>query len=130
MKLELTAAKQTWNGGEAISVRLLALNDSYEPIALDRQLLIGPNPIPQNPRGLPFPVSVEPLFEEKERNVVMLNPWGVYGRERSFPTFPAGQVVFHGYLLQRPVEGLPPKGPSDPQALAVAAEPLVLTIIG
>lgn len=128
MKLELVASKETWGTGEDVTVRLLALNDGYESAALDRRLLVGPNPIPESPRGLPLPVSVEPAFAEEDQNVVMLNPWCIYGRERTFPNLPAGQVTFHAYLLQRPADGLPPQGPTDPEATAAAADPLTLTI--
>ncbi|RLC93927.1 MAG: hypothetical protein DRI40_08130 [Chloroflexi bacterium] len=127
MKLVLRAEKRTWSAGEEVAVQLIAINDSYEAVALDRRLLVGPNPVPAKLEGIPFPVSVEPAFSREEQNVVMLNPWCFYGRER-FWKFPAGRVTFYGYLLRRPVEGMPPEGPKDYEALAVAAEPLVLRV--
>ena len=128
MKLELIASKQTWGAGEDVTVRLLALNDAFEPAALDRRLLVGPNPVPESPRGLPLPVSTEPALDEENQNVVMLNPWCIYGRERTFPNLPAGQVTFYAYLLQRPADGMPPQGPIDPEELAAVADPLTLTV--
>jgi hypothetical protein len=127
MKLLLRAEKRTWSTGDEVAVQLVAINDSYEAVALDKRLLVGPNPVPARLEGIPFPVSLEPAFPKEEQNVVMLNPWCFYGRERSWK-LPAGRTTFHAYLLRRPVDGLPPEGPKDPEALAVAAEPLVLTV--
>src|SRR3712207_3666628 len=108
MQLMLEAGKNVWRVGESVVVRLLAYNDAYQPVALDRRLLVGPNPVPARPTGIPFPVSVEPAFPTEEQNVVMLNPWCYYGRQRSLDGLPPGRVTVYGYLLRRPVDGLPP----------------------
>lgn len=127
MKLILEAEKHIWRTDEALTVRLLAYNDSYEPVVLDRQLLIGPNLMPGVGR-MPPPVSVESAFVEAERNQLFLNPWTFYGRQRSFSGQPGGQVTFYGYLLRQPTQALLPKGPVDLEALLAEAEPLLLTI--
>lgn len=127
MKLMLRVTKRTWSTGEEVAVQLLAINDSYEVVALDRRLLVGPNPVPAKLSGIPFPVSLEPALAREEQNMVMLNPWCFYGRERSWK-LPAGRSTFYGYLLRRPVDVLLPEGPKDPDALALAAEPLVLRV--
>ncbi len=128
MKLMLEAEKREWSTNEVIRVRLLALNDGYDPAVLDRRGLIGPNP------GYfgtvrPFPIQVEPAFSTEDQNQVILNPWCFYGRERTFSHLPAGKVTFYGYLVRESAAGLLPAGPADPANLLAEADPLVLTII-
>ena len=66
-------------------IRLTALNDSYDKISLDRRLLIGPNVVQEVENGVDFhPVSVEPSLPVEGQNIVTLNPWSLYGRERSY----------------------------------------------
>jgi hypothetical protein len=127
MKLILQADRQTWRPGEEISVRLLAINDDYEPAAIDRRLLIGPNLAPVAGRR-PRPINVEPAAETEAGNTVTLTPWAIYGRERTFSIDTPGKVEFHGYLLSRPEESLMPTGPSNPSGQWLAAEPLVLSV--
>ncbi len=129
MKLILESDKQVWNTGEVIIVRLLALNNSYEGAALDRRLLVGPNPLPDRPMRGFYGVSLEPAFTQKEQNLVLLNPWCFYGRQRTFENLAAGQLTLYGYLLNKPADSLLPKGPAETDALQAAAEPLVLTIV-
>jgi hypothetical protein len=126
VKLILEAEKRVWRPGEMMTVRLLVHNDGYEPVVLDRRLLIGPNLMPAS--GNAPPVSVEPAFTEEARNQIFLNPWTFYGRQRSFPGQLAGPVFFYGYLLGRPGSGVLPKGPADAHALLAEAEPLMLTV--
>lgn len=127
MQVQLEVEKTTWRQGEAVAVRLLVLNDSYEPVTIDRRALIGPNPQAAAPSGLPLPVSVESDAPHEEDNRVLLNPWCFYGRERSFDYLPPGQVTIYGYLLRRPGPG-GPAGPADPDDVLTAAAPIKLTI--
>jgi hypothetical protein len=128
MRLTLEVAQREWRTGEAVTVRLLAVNDSYETASVDRRLLIGPNPVPAAATGVPFPVSVEPAFEQEDQNRVLLNPWCIYGRERTFDNLPPGKVALYGYLLRRASQSTPPQGPGEADALLAAAEPVELTI--
>ena len=121
MKLTLEADKREWRAGEAVTVRLVAYNEAYEPVELDRRLLVGPNPVPERAGGPPVPVSLEPAARRKEQNQVLLNPWCLYGRQRVFDSFPAGKVTVYGYLLRRDSGTPTPKGPSDAAAVLVAA---------
>jgi len=113
--------------GETIAVRLLAINDDYEPVTVDRRLLIGPNLAPVAGRR-PRPINMEPAAEAEAGNLVSLSPWAIYGRERTFTIHVPGQVEFDGYLLTRSEESLLPTGPSDESALRATAEPLLLTV--
>lgn len=128
MELFLEVEKDKFGTAEKITVRLLAVNNSYEPVALDRRLLVGPNPLPERPSGAPFPVSVEPSLPQEEQNLVVLNPWCFYGRQRTFDSFPPGRVTFYGYLLRQSSDLLLPQKPGDPNTLLVSAEPLIVTI--
>src|SRR5215813_8243919 len=128
MKLFLEVEKDHGGAAKTVTVRLLAVNDSYEPVALDRRLLVGPNAVPERSAGAPFPVSVEPALSREEQNVIMLNPCCLYGRQRPFDGFPSGRVTFHGYLLRQSSDSLLPEKPGKPEALLVSAEPLVVTI--
>ena len=105
-----------------IVVRLVVLNDSYDVVELDRGRLIGPNPVAAQPTGLPLPISMEPDGPESD---ITLNPWCLYGRQRSFPA--TAGLTFHGYLLRQRSDELRPDGPVDPAALAAAATPLAIT---
>jgi hypothetical protein len=125
MELKLETETLVWRAGEESRVRVVVLNNGYEPIVLDRRLLIGPNPAPEVLSGLPHPVAVEP--SSQGRDELTLNPWCLYGRERTF-NLPAGRVTFHGYLLRRSTHALRPEGPADPEALLLAADPLVVTV--
>lgn len=129
MRLSLESDKQVWHTGEAVTVRLLVLNDSYEVATLDRRLLVGPHPSPGGPIRSFFGVSLEPAFPKEEQNFVLLNPWCFYGRQRMFENLSEGQLTIYGYLLNKPVDSLLPEGPVDADALLAAAEPLVLTIL-
>ena len=109
---------------DGVAVRLLVLNDSYEPVRVDRRLLIGPNLLADAPR----PVSAEPSLPDEEDNVTVLAPGGVVGRQRSFADV-SGTVTCHGYLLREDGgAALGPQGPLDAELLLVRAEPLVLEL--
>jgi hypothetical protein len=107
--------------GDEVVVRLVALNDTYKPVDLDRRLLIGPNLMVGD--GI-VPVSVEPRAAEDADNIVRLNPFCFYGRERKFRSADGARA--HGYLVSAPTQALLPTGPADPGALAVEAESLDL----
>jgi hypothetical protein len=128
MKLIVEAEKQVWFMGDVVRVRFQVLNDSYEPVVVDRRYLIGPNLVYSDAR-MPPPIQVEPEFSTQYKNQIILNPWCFYGRERTFSNLPAGQVTFYGYLLRRSEAAKLPTGPVDPTALLAEADPLVLTII-
>ena len=109
MKLVLEGAAE-WRAGETVTMRLVVFNDAYEPVAFDRRLLVGPNF-----EGLP--PAMEPGFAEDHANHVILNPFCLYGRERSYEEAPAGERVVEGYLLA-----------AAGGEVAVRAEPLRLTV--
>ena len=119
MKLELECRGPEADG--SVAVRLLVLNDSYEPVEVDRRLLLGPHPSVSDPPLL----STEHATDDESKEIVLLNPWGLYGRERRFQ-YDAGSVTFHGYLLRQPADGLLPTGPADATLLLVAAPPLAV----
>lgn len=119
MQLELTYDGPDDEG--AVAVRLLVLNDSHEPVALDRRLLFGPHP----GSGDPLLLSSEPSFRKKSDNVVLVNPWCLYGRQRRFQ-YQSGEITFHGFLLRHATDRLAPSGPEDTEALLAAATPLVV----
>jgi hypothetical protein len=130
MKLLLEVEKDKFSAGETVIVRFLVLNNGYEPAVLDRRLLVGPNPVLERSAGAPIPISVEPSLPREEQNLITLNPWCFYGRQRTFDNFPPGQVIFHGYLLRQSSDLLLSERPAEPDALLVSAEPLVVTIEG
>jgi hypothetical protein len=119
VRLTLEASPPDADG--TVRVRLLALNDDSVVARLDRRLLVGPNPVGAELR----PVSLEPRAAREDENIVVLNPWCLYGRERQF-SVAAGQLTFHAYLLAHADERLLPQGPADPSALALAADPLIV----
>jgi hypothetical protein len=123
VRLILEAGPDGELAGETLAVRVLALNDTYEPVSLDRRLLVGPNPVP----GPPF-ISVEPSSKEEAENLVLLHPWCFYGRERKFDGLPPGRVIFHAYLMSHLEEDLLPDRPRNEAALALSAEPLAMEI--
>ena len=108
-------------------MRLVAYNEAYEPVALDRRLLIGPNLVP-GPGLKPPPVNVEPAYEDQADNIIQLNPWTFYGRQRQFQGRPAGQVTFYGYLVGHFTTQLLPSRPALEEDLLIQAEPLILVI--
>jgi hypothetical protein len=124
----LEADRHELSSGEPVAVRVVVLNDSYEPVAVDRRLLVGPNLVPEPPTGPPLPISLEPALSDEERNLVYLNPWCFYGRERSWRDLPPGRVMVYAYLLRRAVDSRRPEGPGESDALLAAAPPLTLTV--
>jgi len=104
-----------------VAVRLIVLNDSYEAVMIDRRLLFGPHPAVSDPPLL----SSEPRLADTSYEIVVLNPWCLYGRERCFQ-YDSGTVTFHGYLLREPTDCLLPTGPCDESTLLAGAPPLVV----
>jgi hypothetical protein len=128
VKLWLATERQSYHADEPVVVQLFALNDGFRPADLDRLMLIGPNPVVERPAGTPIPVSVEPSVEPADRNLITLNPFCIYGRQRVFDHLPAGTVVFHGYLLRARSQQLLADRPVDAALLAAAAKPLTVVI--
>ena len=107
----------------SVMVRLLVVNHGYEPVKVDRRRLWGPHPESSDPPLL----SSEPSTEESGNEIVVLNPDGIFGRERRYAFEPGQTITFHGYLLRRETDRLLPTGPGDADDLAAAAEPLSVT---
>ena len=128
MKLVLDVEQGIGSRGATLTVRLTALNDAYEPVTLDRRLLIGPNVEPEHLGGAPLPVSREPSFSKREQNEVVLNPWCYYGRQRSFDGLPAGRVTVYAYLLEQPTDALLAQQPAAGEIGYLAAEPVEIMV--
>jgi hypothetical protein len=97
-------------------------------VLLDRRTLIGPTPMLAQPRGIPYPVAVEPEAADPARNEILLHPFCCYGRERTHDGFPAGTVEFRAYLTRRVVGSLLPTRPLDPNDLEVEAPSVTVVI--
>ena len=118
LRLELSASEPDADGG--VFVRLLVINAGYDAVRVDRRLLWGPHP----ESGTPGLLAGEPSTDRKSDEIVLLNPWGIFGRERRY-RYEAGETMrFHGYLLRQAADELLPTGPGDRSALEVAADPL------
>jgi hypothetical protein len=107
----------------AVSVQLIAVNDSFDPVPLDHRLLIGPNV----ESTVPMPVSVEPSLPDEAANLTTLGPWCLYGRQRPFHDL-SGKVTFHAYLVSVPDGVLLPQGPTQVESLVTVADPLTIDI--
>ena len=116
--------------GTTLTVRLTALNDAYEAVTLDRRLLIGPNVVPEQRGGSPMPVSREPGVSKDEQNVIVLNPWCFYGRQRTFDGLPSGRVTVYAYLLEQPTDSLLPDRPALPAIGYKSAQAVTLVLSG
>jgi len=128
MKIILETDKQIYNFGDIVTVRLLALNDSYRPADIDRRLLIGPNIKTEPPMNPPHPLSVEPATSNEAHNHLILNPWCFYGRQRTFQNLPQGNATFYAYILKQSYGLLFQDKPGDLSVLLASAEPLLVTI--
>jgi hypothetical protein len=122
--LRLELAEEAPSAQGSVTIRLTLLNDSYQPATVDRRLLIGPHPVGS---GVSL-VSREPAFAEERQNILILNPWCFYGRQRTFAHLPSGTIRFHAYLLKQGEDSLGPEGPQNPAAMFTAAEPLSVTL--
>ena len=103
-------------------MRVIALNNSYEPVRIDRRLLIGPNPVTDRL----MPLAREAAVDGEDNNFVELGPWCLYGRDRRCPQPKERAFTFHAYLLKAAGTELRPEGPADTEVLEVAADPLVV----
>ncbi|TCO54087.1 hypothetical protein [Actinocrispum wychmicini] len=119
--MKLTLEQVPTDDGDKVVVRLVLLNDTYDTVMLDRSLLIGPNPVAAHPTGLPLPISLEPPLSD---NTVVLNPWCLYGRQRTFDA--AGEMTFHAYLLREHTDQLRPDGPVDAALVDIVTVPLTI----
>jgi len=128
MQVFLEVERDQFRTRGAVTARIFVLNDSYEPVILDRRLLVGPNPAPERLAGAPFPVSLEPALPREEQNLIVLNPWCFYGRQRTFDGLPPGRVMIHGYLLRKATHSLLPERPVEPDAIHLPAAPLRVVI--
>ncbi len=81
-----------------VVLRAILFNDSYEPVTISRNAFVGPNVRAIAPVGFPQPDSVEATFGQAEE-MVTLQPFTFYGRERSFNNLAAGEIevsaVYH-----------------------------------
>lgn len=118
LRLELSASEPDADGG--VFVRLLVINAGYDAVRVDRRLLWGPHP----ESGTPGLLAGEPSTDRKSEEIVLLNPWGIFGRERRYRYETGETMRFYGYLLRHPADELLPTGPGDRSALEVAADPL------
>ena len=128
MRIEIHADKQRYKQGEHVRLRVIAYNDSFEPVELDRTTLYGPTPVAERFTGMPLPISVETATDRPGSTSVLLNPFGLYGRERSWSTLPPGKSTVHAFLVARADALVGPTGPVDAADLVVAAAPVVVEI--
>jgi hypothetical protein len=115
MRLEVTAVSGG-RAGEQLVVRAAIVNDSFAPVELSRNALIGPNLTAVTASGMPLPPSVEPTYGQAEERVT-LQPFTLYGRDRFFDGLAPGSHEFTA-------EYLPPDGSGE---LLRAATAVVIT---
>jgi hypothetical protein len=92
MRLEVTAVSGT-RAGEQLVVRAVVVNDSYAPVTLSRNAFTGPTLAEMGANGMPLPASVEPTYGQAEE-LVTLQPFTFYGRDRVFDGLPPGPHEF------------------------------------
>src|ERR1051325_9778127 len=78
-------------GSEACVLRAFLFNDSYEPVSVSRNAFVGPNLRAVSTNGQPIPESVEATFGGADEPLT-LQPFTLYGRERTFSGLGAGRV--------------------------------------
>jgi hypothetical protein len=119
--LELSRSEPAQDG--SVTIRLLVVNRGYDQVRVDRRLLWGPHPA----AGDPVLLTAEPSTDNHSDETVLLNPDGIFGRQRRFRYDAGTAITFHGYLLTRETDILLPAGPEDRNSLAAEAEPLSVT---
>jgi hypothetical protein len=88
VRLELQVPERV-AAGESFPVRVILVNDAFEPVEIWRNALVGPTATPRG--GGLVPESVEPSYGQEE-SAVLLQPFSFYGRERDAGGFDAGVV--------------------------------------
>jgi hypothetical protein len=89
MRVEIVSPESV-RASETLPIRIVLFNDSYEPVAVSRNALLGPNLRGVNPTLPPFPDSVESTFGGAEEPLT-LQPFTSYGRERTFEHLTPGE---------------------------------------
>lgn len=87
MKIEIEAPERA-AANQPFAVRVILFNDSYMPVTVERNDLLGPNV--QAGGGL-IPPHVE-ATKGQSAATVTLQPFTFYGRQRELGPFPAGEV--------------------------------------
>ena len=87
MKLEIHAPESV-PAGTAFTVRVILFNDSYHPVEVSRNALMGPTVV--TGQGM-TPPAVEATFGMADQPLT-LQPFTFYGRERQVDPQPAGSV--------------------------------------
>jgi hypothetical protein len=90
MRIEIQGPTKA-KASEQCHLRAVLFNDSYEPVAVSRNALIGPNV--NTPH---LTEAVEATFGGPEEPLT-LHPFTFYGRERSYTGLPPGEVVVTAY---------------------------------
>jgi hypothetical protein len=85
MKLEIHAPPEA-TAGAAVQVRIALLNDSFEPVAVSRNALTGPDMV-----GVMAPPAVEATFGQPDEPLT-LQPFTLYGRQREITFANAGET--------------------------------------
>lgn len=90
MRVEIIAP-ESGRADEEVALRAVLFNDSFEPVEISRNAFIGPNVVAVTAQGFPHPDAVEPTFGQDEE-LVSLQPFAFYGRERSYDSLGPGEV--------------------------------------
>jgi hypothetical protein len=90
MRIEIHGP-DTLTTAEACHLRAVLFNDGYEPVAISRNAFTGPSVQTLAPGGYPQPASVEPTYGHADEPLT-LQPFTLYGRERTFTGLPAGEM--------------------------------------
>ena len=75
---------------QGVNLRVVLFNDSYEPVSVSRNALVGPNLRAVEPERHPYPESVEPTFGGQDEPLT-LQPFSFYGRERAYSGLEPGE---------------------------------------
>lgn len=89
MRIEIQGPR-TIKESETCNIRAVLFNDSFEPVAVSRNALIGPTA--SAPGGHPQPLAVEATYGAADQPLT-LQPFTFYGRERAFSGLLPGEVT-------------------------------------
>jgi len=92
MRVEIVSPPSVTSATECV-VRVLLINDSYEPVAVSRNAFIGPNLTAQHAVQ-----SVEPTYGGPDEPLT-LQPFSFYGRERSLSLPPGESEIVASYRV-------------------------------